>query len=120
MSALPESATDLSRRVLLRRGVAASLLAIPTVRLLAACAGEDTPARTDPTTGSSEGPEVPTAGVLLTHHAQGLTDGIRALRPWTRDWPTLDRSASPSSGSWARVSPTDCRPNWSTSASPLV
>jgi dienelactone hydrolase len=83
MPASPDSVPDLSRRMLLRRAAVAGLLATSAASLLAACAGSDTTDKT--TTGNDNGnedrngKEVRMAGVLVLHHAQGLTEGIRAF-----------------------------------------
>lgn len=79
MSAALGSTSDLSRRTLLRRAAAAGLLATPVASVLAACAGSDLPPKTDTTTTPGNDKDVRMAGVLLLHHAQGLTEGIRAF-----------------------------------------
>ena len=83
MSAAPVSERRLSRRELLRRVGAVATLG-PVAELLVAC-GDDgmagpRPAGTSTSEGSPRaGESRPEPEVLLLHHAQGLTTGVRAF-----------------------------------------
>lgn len=76
MTAFPDSGPPgLDRRALLR--AAAVLLVTQAAGPLAACAAGETTGRTARTIYADKEPHV--ANVLLLHHAQGLTEGIRAF-----------------------------------------
>lgn len=77
MTPSPYGASSLSRRVLLRRATTAGLLATPAAGLLAACGGGYTTDAPETPTDRAEQPGL--AEVLMLHHAQGLTKGIRAF-----------------------------------------
>lgn len=83
MTAARRHEPSLSRRLLLRRAATAGLLASPAATLLVACSDADTADATATPTDKDEEPGL--AGVLVLHHAQGLTKGIRAFADQLRE-----------------------------------